>query len=68
MQRMFVCSTVILFAAAAAFLLSDLVNLYSATFYRVFYPTEQKLPILLFIGETCRVLNISACVYLQAVH
>lgn len=63
MQRMFACAAVILFAAAAAFLLSDLVNLFSGTFFRVFYTTEQKLPILLFIGwGVCYVCARSTCV------
>ena len=50
-------ATVVFFAAGLVFLLSDLINLHYRTFYRVFYPTEQKLPILLFaLGSICTCL------------
>lgn len=47
----------LLFAAGVVFLITDVVNISSGTFFRMFYPTEQKLPFFLIpTGVLCFVM------------
>lgn len=46
--------------AGVAFLASDVTNLLARSFYRVFYPTEQRAPFLLFITGTITLLALKS--------
>lgn len=54
LEKMIKIAAALFFLAATAFLFSDVVNLMAQAFFRVFYPTEQKMPLQVIIrfGKT----------------
>lgn len=56
-RKVILCIGVLLLFAGCAFLITDIVNIQAATFYRLFYPTEQKLPFFLIpAGVLCIII------------
>lgn len=56
-RKTILCIGGLLLFAGCAFFITDVVNIQAATFYRLFYPTEQKLPFFLIpAGVLCMII------------